>query len=53
MVGPGAVVAKAFAAVGAEKDGTGVSQQRLPALRLRGADFQVFGRDAVADLAGF
>ena len=52
MVRAGAVVAQAFAGVGAEEDRAGMPQQRLPALRLARADLEVFGRDAVAELAG-
>ena len=53
MVRPGAVVAEAFAGESAEEDRAGVLQQRLPALRVRTAHFQMLGRDAVADRARF
>ena len=39
VVGAGAVVAQALAGVSAQKDGAGVAQQRLPAVRLVAGDF--------------
>ncbi len=53
VVRPGAVVAQAFAGEGAQKNRAGMFEQRLPALRVARTHLQVFGRDAVAQRAGF
>ena len=52
MVRSRAVVAEAFAGPGTEEDGAGVAQQRFPARRLRGADLEMLGCDAVRKRAG-
>ena len=53
MIRAGAVIAQRFAGVGPQKDRARVAQQRLPAVRVLAGDFQMLGRDAVADRAGF
>ena len=53
MVGAGTVVTQTLARESTQEDGARVAQQRLPFVGLAGADFQMFWRHAVADLAGF
>src|ERR1019366_2977193 len=52
VVRAGAVVAEAFARERPEKDRARMAKQRLPAVRVAGADLEVLWRDPVADLAG-
>ena len=52
VVRAGAVVAEGFGSVGAHENRAGVADFRCPLLWVERGDFEVFGGDGVADVAG-